>query len=92
MVDSTGLSILTINPSYLGISLIEWPQRLQSVPIPEDRLDINIRIQSDEKNNSETREGEDQKARIMTLKPSGAAWEERLQSMRSEGYLDDLIV
>lgn len=72
--------------------MIEWPQRLENVPIPEDRLDINIRIETDEKGNSVDGGGEDDKARIMTLQPTGSLWEERLQSIRSEGYLDDLIL
>jgi hypothetical protein len=76
-----------------GVSLIEWPQRLGKVPIPEDRLDINIRIQTDAESNAEENdEGDDNKPRIMTLHPRGPLWEERIQSIQAEGYLDDLIL
>lgn len=68
--------------------MIEWPQRLGSVPIPDDRLDINIRIPRDGDDNDE----EDDIARRMTLHPRGPLWEERLQSIQTEGYLDDLIL
>ena len=81
---------LILSVLLAGLSLIEWPQRLGSVPIPEDRLDINIRIQTD--GGSDAGEGEDDKARIITLHPRGSLWEERIQSIQTEGYLDDLIL
>lgn len=63
-----------------GISLIEWPSRLVDELIPEERLEININID------------EDTDKRIMSMRPSGETWEERLTHLQQEGYLDDLIL
>lgn len=63
-----------------GISLIEWPSRLVDELIPEERLEININID------------EDTDERIMSMRPSGETWEERLTHLQQEGYLDDLIL
>ncbi|CAB9522767.1 threonylcarbamoyladenosine biosynthesis protein TsaE [Seminavis robusta] len=73
------------------VSLIEWPQRLGSVPVPEDRLDINIRILSDDDDDDATETGSNI-SRMMTINPRGPLWEDRLKEIVDEGYLEDLIL
>ena len=78
----------------IGVSLIEWPERLGSTPIPEDRLDINIKIGSgiDTDADDGDNEGEDDALRIMTIQAHGPVWEDRLETILEEGYLDDLLL
>ena len=71
-----------------GISLIEWPSRLNEKP-PE-RLEITLTIDSSTDATPEI-EDEDSKYRRMTLLPFGSRWVERLQFLQSEGLLDDLM-
>lgn len=66
------------------IALIEWPSRLGDL-LPQDRLDINIRIL-----NKETDVDED-RPRRMVIEPHGVKWTDRIQLMRDEGLLDDLM-
>jgi tRNA A37 threonylcarbamoyladenosine biosynthesis protein TsaE len=69
------------------VSLIEWPQRLGSIEVPHDRLDINIQILSD------TGAGDDGNLpRLMKIQPHGSLWKTRVDSILDEGYLDDLLV
>lgn len=73
------------------ISLIEWPSRL-GINTPNERLDVTITI---DKENQISGDGDDEKeesARILLLKAYGDRWEERLQEIKDNGYLDDLIV
>lgn len=85
---------------HLGVSLIEWPERLGSTPVPDDRLEITITIVSAEVD-SETSDGvdaeddgdgEDDAIRIMTVQAHGPVWEQRLKTILDEGYLDDLTI
>ena len=98
-------SVLFSTPhTIVGISLVEWPERLGNTNIPADRLDINIQIEgsveeeeirgSGQKSNiNNDDEGEeDDKPRIMTLSPHGPIWEQRLQMILAEGYVDDLLL
>ena len=73
------------------VSLSEWPERLGSTRIPEDRLTVNIRIQSTASDNNDSNEGEDDAVRIMAIQAHGSVWQDRLQKILDEGYLDDLI-
>ena len=68
-----------------GISLIEWPSRLGQ-RLPPERLEVNIKIDQDEVEDS------DECKRYISLTPHGKRWEERLDTILEEGYLDDLIV
>mmetsp|Transcript_31020 Transcript_31020/g.46780 ORF Transcript_31020/g.46780 Transcript_31020/m.46780 type:complete len:249 (-) Transcript_31020:47-793(-) len=71
-----------------GISLIEWPSRLNKKP--SERLEITLTIDSSTDAAPEI-EDEDSKYRRMTLIPFGARWVERLQFLQSEGLLEDLM-
>jgi len=71
-----------------GISLIEWPSRLNKKP-PE-RLEITLTIDSSTDATPDI-DDEDSKYRRMTLVPFGSRWEERLQFLQSEGLLEDLM-
>lgn len=71
-----------------GISLIEWPSRLNKKP--SERLEITLTIDSSTDATPEI-EDEDSKYRRMTLVPFGARWEERLKFLQSEGLLEDLM-
>jgi tRNA A37 threonylcarbamoyladenosine biosynthesis protein TsaE len=78
------------------VALIEWPSRLGD-RIPETRLEISMRISSDTDSNNDSNDDEDEdletedKVRTMTLQPFGAVWEERLQRLLADGYVDDLL-
>lgn len=71
-----------------GISLIEWPSRLNTKP--SERLEITLTIDSSTDAAPEI-EDEDSKYRRMTLVPFGARWAERLEFLQSEGLLEDLM-
>lgn len=71
-------------PPCAGISLVEWPSRLESQPqlLPSNahRLDVTISIVPQSN------------TRLMTLMaPLGSTWNERLQNLLDEGMLDDLL-
>lgn len=51
---------------YDGISLIEWPERLENI-VPSERLDIVL-----------SQDGPVPDARLITMEPHGKGWEERL--------------
>eukprot|EP00578_Thalassiosira_sp_NH16_P007832 CAMPEP_0181123282 /NCGR_PEP_ID=MMETSP1071-20121207/25807_1 /TAXON_ID=35127 /ORGANISM="Thalassiosira sp., Strain NH16" /LENGTH=169 /DNA_ID=CAMNT_0023208395 /DNA_START=279 /DNA_END=788 /DNA_ORIENTATION=+ len=69
-----------------GISLVEWPSRLNKKP-PE-RLDITLSIDS----TIQSDDGSDSKDRKMKLVPFGDRWVERLRFLESEGYFEDLMM
>jgi tRNA threonylcarbamoyladenosine biosynthesis protein TsaE len=73
------------------VALIEWPERMGDL-IPETRLEISMRISksSNDGNDDDDLETDD-KVRTMTLQPYGAIWEERLQRLLADGYVDDLL-
>mmetsp|Transcript_18317 Transcript_18317/g.28750 ORF Transcript_18317/g.28750 Transcript_18317/m.28750 type:complete len:252 (-) Transcript_18317:72-827(-) len=71
-----------------GISLIEWPSRLNKKP--SERLEITLTIDSSTDAAPEV-EDEDSKYRRMTLVPFGGRWAERLKFLQSEGLLEDLM-
>jgi tRNA A37 threonylcarbamoyladenosine biosynthesis protein TsaE len=83
------------------VSLIEWPVRLlpvdsesQTVGAPKNRLDVEIRIENDICDNHDVKlvDGDQQRPRQVTLQPWGNEWEERLEKLRLEGYLDDMLL
>lgn len=69
-----------------GISLIEWPSRLNVKP--ETRLDITLTIDSTIQQLDD--DDDDSKSRFMTLEPYGDRWIQQLKFLESEGYFDDL--
>ena len=74
------------------VSLIEWPSRLGDM-IPIERLDIRITIPQQSFTDREEEKLIDQEdyPRTMLLKPHGEVWVERIRTLLSEGYLDDLL-
>lgn len=70
------------------ISLIEWPSRLGKM-VPETRLDLTFSIREDVAGEEE---GDDSKTRILRVQPHGVQWEERLDYLVKEGYIDDLLL
>jgi len=76
------------------LSLIEWPIRLPSTLVPNERLDIDIRILSQEggADDETTAASADNVPRILSLLPRSSKWTERLQLIRDEGYVDDLLL
>ena len=68
------------------VALIEWPERMGD-QIPETRLEISMRISK----SSDGGNDDDDLERTMTLQPFGAVWEERLQRLLADGYVDDLL-
>jgi tRNA A37 threonylcarbamoyladenosine biosynthesis protein TsaE len=69
---------------FTGISLIEWSSRLGTM-MPSERLEITFKIDPD------TME-EEENTRYLTLTPHGERWIKRIETIKEEGYLDDLIV
>jgi tRNA threonylcarbamoyladenosine biosynthesis protein TsaE len=75
------------------VALIEWPERMGD-RIPETRLEISMRISSGDIGSSNDDDDDletEDKVRTMTLEPYGAVWEERLQRLLADGYVDDLL-
>lgn len=70
---------------YEGISLIEWPSRLGQL-MPAERLEITFKMYGDPTENC------DENTRLVTIKPHGKKWEQKLEKIYEEGYLDDLII
>eukprot|EP00979_Chaetoceros_neogracilis_P004817 scaffold838_cov218-Chaetoceros_neogracile.AAC.17 len=66
------------------ISLIEWSSRLGEM-MPPERLEINFKIDPD------TME-EEENTRYLQLIPHGEKWIKCIETIKEEGYLDDLIV
>lgn len=62
------------------LSLVEWPIRLPSALVPAERLDVTIRLDK----------GEDQ--RDVSMESIGLKLQHCIDTIRKEGYLDDLIV
>lgn len=73
------------------IALIEWPGRLGSA-LPQERLDIHIRIMAGRDATTNEMCDDDNLPRKLVLGPSGKAWNERVQSLLDEGYIDDLLL
>ena len=84
-----------------AISLVEWPSRLPDHMIPNERLDLRLTIRrggssssvsvidnSDE--DSPIDEGTDSAEREVIITPRGLFWEELIQEIIAEGYLDDM--
>ena len=80
--------LLPLNLDYVFrhcIALIEWPTRLGD-RIPPERLEVFITIPSD----YDDLQYED-RLRHMILRPFGLVWQDRLQTLLDEGYVDDLL-
>lgn len=69
-----------------GISLVEWPSRLGSKS-PQEYLDIRLSIVGTMQDGIE-----DSCARHVNLQPHGGRWQQRLEWLLEEGYVDDLVV
>ena len=65
-------------------SLIEWPSRLGNMT-PTERLDITFRIGKGEQEDEEIE-------RILTLRAHGEKWEQRLKSLKEDGFVDDMLL
>jgi tRNA A37 threonylcarbamoyladenosine biosynthesis protein TsaE len=81
------------------ICLLEWPQRLLGTRfIPEIRLELQLRISTQREEGNDMDENDkleyddDIRPRYVTIIPYGRRWEERLEWLVSEGYVDDWIV
>ena len=81
------------------VSLIEWPVRLRravdddhdgAIAIPAKRLEVDIRIVPKKLMSDD--DDDDTNPRRLTLRPVGAEWEDCLESLRREGYLDDMLL
>ncbi|KAL9182067.1 hypothetical protein ACHAXT_012410 [Thalassiosira profunda] len=74
------------------ISLVEWPSRLREKP--PVRLEVTLTVEQTMQDDAGENEEEDEesKSRRMKLVPHGDRWVERLRSLESEGFFEDLIV
>jgi tRNA A37 threonylcarbamoyladenosine biosynthesis protein TsaE len=70
------------------VSLIEWPQRLGD-KIPTKRLELNLQIVDTE---DDIESDGDCQPRLVALTPIGKEWEDRLEMLQAEGYVDDWII
>lgn len=66
--------------------MIEWPSRLGQL-LPPERLEITFKMYGDPAENDC-----DETTRLVTIKPHGKRWEQKLEKICQEGYLDDLII
>ena len=68
-----------------GISLIEWPNRLAKFPelLPSSRNRLDVTIFNVPKTNTR---------QVQLVAQPGSTWTERLQTLVSQGLLDDLII
>lgn len=74
------------------ISLIEWPSRLGQL-LPPDRLELTFKMYGDPSTDNYNDDDDDESTtRIVTIKPHGKRWEQKLEKICEEGYLDDLII
>ena len=64
--------------------MIEWSSRLGKM-MPPERLEITFKIDPD------TME-EEENTRYLTIIPHGEKWIKCIETIKKEGYLDDLIV
>ena len=62
------------------VSLVEWPERLPEKLVPKERLDVSIEMIGDNG------------PRKVAIQSHSSRWDERLRSIRIEGYLDDLLI
>ena len=76
------------------ISLVEWPVRLPEALVPDDRLDIDIRILADHISVDfiADQSSEENIPRMLSLTPTSSTWRKRLTAMREGGFVDDLLV
>ena len=74
-----------------SIALIEWPQRLINVELPSNRLEIVIKIQSQQDEGDGIDGNEMNQVRRAMLTPYGQSWKDRLSQLLEQGLLDDLI-
>lgn len=73
------------------VSLVEWPTRLPKDLVPQDRrLDIDIRIA--EKVRGDSDHGDNEAARTVSLESDDEFWELKIQQMRDDGLVDDLMM
>jgi tRNA threonylcarbamoyl adenosine modification protein YjeE len=94
------MAVLDIENAFTNvICLVEWPSRL--IEKPAARLDITLTIDSatlttkaQVDDSQDDCDGDDNESisRLMQLVPHGTQWQERLRSLESEGYFDDLLV
>jgi tRNA A37 threonylcarbamoyladenosine biosynthesis protein TsaE len=71
------------------VSVVEWPVRLPPSlqPPTERRLHVDIRIRSNDD------EGDGDGPRLLTLSyPEGSHWQQHIDRIRLEGYLDDMLL
>jgi len=74
------------------LSLIEWPIRLPESLVPNDRLDIDIRIFASSNDEGDSDSSADNLPRIVSIHPlSSPEWTNRLHLIREEGFVDDLL-
>lgn len=70
------------------VSLIEWPVRLPATLVPQDRrLDVTLSIASETSSQSD----DESATRIVCIESNDALWSIKIDQLRSEGLLDDLI-
>ena len=76
------------------ISLVEWPIRLPKESLPDNRLDVDIRIMAGSDSNDEAIDesnGQDF-PRELSFLPRSSTWNKRLSIIRDEGFVDDLLI
>jgi hypothetical protein len=75
------------------VSLIEWPVRLPAPLVPHDRrLDVTFIIATTNNETPSLMNDEESATRIVYIESDDALWSLKIEQLRSEGLLDDLLV
>jgi tRNA A37 threonylcarbamoyladenosine biosynthesis protein TsaE len=83
-----------LNVFQTSVALVEWSTRLPDVLIPKDRLVVDFVIDTTPPlaDSGEDRFDQEQALRFITFTAYGRFWNEIIQTVLGEGYLDDLLV
>lgn len=74
------------------VSLVEWSTRLPELFVPNDRLEVEFAIDNTAKDRYDDIVDHEKASRILTFTAHGPFWNEVMQSILCEGYLNDFII
>ena len=89
----SALDIKNVFRNY--VSLVEWSTRLPELFVPNDRLEVEFAIDytaQTAKDRYDNIVGNERASRILTFTAYGPFWNEVMQSILGEGYLDDFMI
>lgn len=72
-------------------ALIEWPGRLGTEVLPDDRLEVQLNLMMPPTPNEDDNSGDDVPRRML-LHPYGSQWMHRIRELLDDGCIDDLLM